>query len=124
MSNMVQPRIAPIVRWSKGQDTHRSLTLPYFMAPDGKRAPNVIWTPPTEDEWRLAIRILAKQMVMHVSGYLDEDEFARDGCRFAWDAVETFPSQSHYHHWRRTSLRRGMWTDIAWADIAPLSNPK
>ena len=26
---------------------------------------------------------------MHIAGYRDDDEFARDGCRFAWDVFET-----------------------------------
>jgi hypothetical protein len=51
----------------------------------------VIWTPPTENEWRQAVLVIAKQVTMRIAGYLDENEFARDGCRFAWDVFETLP---------------------------------
>ena len=44
---------------------------------------------PTDCEWRRAVWVIAKQVTMHIAGYRDDDEFARDGCRFAWDVFET-----------------------------------
>lgn len=47
-----------------------------------------IWEEPTPDEWRLALRIIAKQVLTHIAGYVDDDQFARDGCQFALDRFE------------------------------------
>jgi hypothetical protein len=44
--------------------------------------------PPTSDEWWRAALAIAKQVALHIAGYRDHEEFARDGCRFAWDAFE------------------------------------
>jgi hypothetical protein len=44
--------------------------------------------PPTSDESRRAALAIAKQVALHIAGYRDHEEFAHDGCRFAWDAFE------------------------------------
>ena len=41
--------------------------------------------PPTKDEWRRATLVIAKQIALHIAGYRDHEEFARDGGTFAWD---------------------------------------
>jgi hypothetical protein len=56
--------------------------------PDDERTPEKIWEEPTPDEWRSALRIIAKQALMHIAGYVDDDEFAREGCQFALDSFE------------------------------------
>lgn len=48
-----------------------------------KRAPKVIWEPPNDAEWRRAVRVVAKQVTMHIAGYLNQDEFEQDGCLFS-----------------------------------------
>jgi len=29
--------------------------------------------------------VITKQVALQIAGYRDHDEFASDGCRFAWD---------------------------------------
>ena len=45
--------------------------------PDDERTLEKIWEEPTPDEWRRALRIIAKQALMHIAGYVYDDEFAR-----------------------------------------------
>ncbi len=56
--------------------------------PDDERTLEKIWEEPTPDEWRSALRIIAKKTLMHIAGYVDDDEFAREGCQFALDSFE------------------------------------
>ena len=44
--------------------------------------------PLNSDKSRRAALAIAKQVALHIAGYRDHEEFARDGCRFAWDAFE------------------------------------
>jgi hypothetical protein len=55
--------------------------------------------PPTSDEWRRAALAIAKQIALHIAGYRDREEFARDGCRLAWDVFEMIHfSSAHSDH--------------------------
>jgi hypothetical protein len=56
--------------------------------PGDERTLKKNWEEPTPEEWRSALRIIAKQVLMHIAGYVDDDEFAREGCQFALDCFE------------------------------------
>jgi len=88
MSNVVLRRIAPPVSGSESEQFHPTIVEACLTAINGERTSETAWEAPTRDEWRRAALIIAKQVALHIAGYRDHEEFARDGCRFAWDVYE------------------------------------
>ena len=35
------------------------------------------------------MQVIAKQVVVHIAGYRNHEDFTRDGCKFAWDLMKT-----------------------------------
>ncbi len=68
--------------------TDAAVVQTIIAVPGDERTPEKIWEEPTPDEWRSALRIIAKQALMHIAGYVDDDEFAQEGCQFALDCFE------------------------------------
>jgi hypothetical protein len=68
--------------------THPAVVQTIIALPSDERTLEKIWEEPSPDEWRLALSIIAEQVLMHIAGYVDDDEFARDGCQFALDRFE------------------------------------
>jgi hypothetical protein len=111
MRDAIQFRIAPPAWLSGKWPSHPRIVRACLMTSSDRRTPAVIWSPPTENEWRQAVLVIAKQVTMRIAGYLDEDEFARDGCRFAWDVFETLPLPTRRDYLRRTDWRKGARLD-------------
>ena len=89
MNNITLRRIAPPTEWSANQQMHPAVVHACLTAIRDERILEIAWEEPTADEWRRAALAIAKQVALHVAGYRDHDEFARDGCQFAWDVFET-----------------------------------
>lgn len=41
------------------------------------------------EEWRRGMAMIAEQLLLRMSGYTDEEELAKDGCRFVWDRFQS-----------------------------------
>ncbi len=89
MSHLVLHRIAA---------THPAIVQACLTSCTDNETADVLWEAPTENEWRRAALAIAKQVAFRVAGYRDEDEFARDGCQFAWDVFEAFQRTSCRGH--------------------------
>ena len=97
MSDAIHLRIAPPAKWSVKEQTHPAVVQACLVTSNGERT-EIIWEAPTDCEWRRAVWVIAKQVTMHIAGYRDDDEFARDGCRFAWDVFETLHLPTRRDH--------------------------
>jgi hypothetical protein len=75
--------------WSVNRQPHPTVVQACIEASGDEPTREIPWEPPTSDEWRRAALAIAKQVVVHIAGYRDHDEFMRDRCRFAWDVFET-----------------------------------
>lgn len=38
----------------------------------------------SDEEWRRGVTIIAEELLLRMAGYVNEEEFAKDGCRFVW----------------------------------------
>jgi hypothetical protein len=87
MSLPVPPRISlPIVE--KRQDRAAIVQLISARSCNGV-AREIIWEAPTEEDWQRVMQIFSQQFARHVTGYVDQDEFIREGCQFAYDRLAT-----------------------------------
>lgn len=89
MSNVVLHQIAA---------THPAIVQARLTSCTDNETPEIIWEAPTEKEWRRAALAIAKRVALHVAGYRDNDEFARDGCQFAWNVFEAFHRKNGRGH--------------------------
>jgi hypothetical protein len=89
MSNVVLRRIAPPAMSTASGQIHPAVIEACLTNFSDERTAEIPWEPPTVDEWRRAAVAIAKQVALHIAGYRDHDEFARDGSRFAWDVFDT-----------------------------------
>jgi len=88
MSNVILRQIAPPAVWSANGQPHPAVVQACLTTSRDEWIPEIPWAEPTADEWRRTAVAIAKQVALHIAGYRDHEEFARDGCRFAWDAFE------------------------------------
>ena len=89
MSNVVLRRIAPPAMSTASGQIHPAVIEACLTNFSDERTAETPWEPPTRDEWGRAALAIAKQVALHIAGYRDHDERARDGCRFAWDVFNT-----------------------------------
>jgi hypothetical protein len=43
---------------------------------------------PSADEWRRALAIIAEHVLLRMAGYMNKEDLAKEGCRFAWDRFQ------------------------------------
>ncbi len=99
MSNVILRQIAPPAVWSANGLPHPAVVQACLTTSRDERIPEIPWEEPTSDEWRRAAVAIAKQVALHIAGYRDGEELARDGCRFAWDVFEMIHfSSAHSAH--------------------------
>jgi hypothetical protein len=89
MSNMALRRIARPARRSVNGQTHPAVVAGCLTTFSDEQTPEIPWEAPTSEDWRRAALVIAKQVALHIAGYRDHAEFARDRCQFAWDIFET-----------------------------------
>jgi hypothetical protein len=88
MSNVILRQIAPPAVWNANGQPHPAVVRACLEASGDEPNREIPLEPPSSDEWRRAALAIAKQVALHIAGYRDHEEFARDGRRFAWDAFE------------------------------------
>jgi len=94
MSNVFLRQIAPSAKWSQKRQTPPAVVQACLATFSDQPTLETSWEPPTRDEWRRAMLAIAKQVVVHIAGYRNHEEFTRDGCRFAWDVFGTIQVSS------------------------------
>lgn len=98
MSDLFLHQIAPRARWSQARQTHAAVVQASIGILSDELNQESIWAPPSHDEWRRAMLVIAKQVVVHIAGYRNHEDFSRDGCKFAWDVFNASPLGTYRHH--------------------------
>jgi hypothetical protein len=98
MSNTALRRIARPTKWSANGQIHPAIIEGCLTTFSDQQTAKTPWEAPTNDEWRRAALVIAKQVALHIAGYRDHDEFERDGGQFVWDVFEMFPVTTHGGH--------------------------
>ena len=101
MGNVIVRQIAPAATWSHRGQAHPALVEACIATFNDEPAREIPWAPPTKEEWRRATLVIAKQIAVHIAGYRDHEEFARDGGMFAWDILDTV------QHYRQREVSMG-----------------
>jgi len=98
MSNIVLHRITPRAVRSANGEVHPAIVEGCLRTFIDQRAPEISWEAPTRAEWRRLALIITKQVALHVAGYCDKEEFARDGRQFAWNVFESLRPTTRRSH--------------------------
>jgi hypothetical protein len=81
MRNAISTSIETTVAWNSKRQFHQRVVQDSLKTSADERKPEFPWEPPTADEWRLATRIIALQLVRHICGYTQVGGFAQDDDR-------------------------------------------
>ena len=87
MSDLFLHQIASPARLSQARQTHSAVVQGCVATFSDESSRGTLWQLPSHDEWRRAMLVIGKQFALQLAGYRDQDEFASDGCRFAWDVL-------------------------------------
>jgi hypothetical protein len=108
MSDLFLHQIAPRARWSQARQLHPAVVKGCVGSFSDESIRETLWEPPSYDEWRMAMLVIAKQAVVHIAGYRNHEDFTRDGCRFAWDVINTSPLGVYRDHWLHAPIKGSM----------------
>ena len=81
MSSLICSRFSPSAERQAKPQAHPAVVQASLGACSAELMPDTLWEAPTAEEWRLAVRIIALQLIRHISGYGDDGRFASNDRR-------------------------------------------